>query len=584
MSHVSWFDNINYDYIALINPDPLLAWGKIGLAVSFIQAGEMTNNGELPSYDTGYLNSGVSLPDFTGSKFNPKSYSVVFGYSLDPREDLSIGLNLCLSTDYLSSAKDSNVTFDLGALYKILVNGNYLRFGAVAGNIGMPTMLGSLPFDQPMNLTAGISDLTQLFGWEFLLSGQAKFQIDSQTQYGMGAEYWLYDLFAIRAGLNIEHTIKPSFGAGVKYKNFELDYAFENYDVLGTVNRLSLLFSWGTPPATLIVSPYIISPNSDGYMDMMYFTAILREIPLISAVWINIYDEKGVKLLLKIPAKKTTDKKIEWDGKRDGTVMRDGKYKASVTADYIANGSSESNKVDIEIDNTPPEVSVEAGPVFKRDGMDEALLIPITFTFFAQDKNLIERWQLTIWSKDKKVFYSTGGRGQPPISVTWDGKGSDGSYAGTNEEYYYSFSAHDTLNNKGQTPAVKKLLLVREIKIIFSSDALFDPGMADVRVTAYQMVKEMKKIIDQYPDTKLIVSGHTDNQKLSGRIYKDNLELSKARADAVKFFMTNFMNIEDARIVTEGMADKYPIAPNDTAADRAKNRRVEILIRSTVYK
>jgi flagellar motor protein MotB len=584
LSHISWFQGINYDYMAIVNPDPLLSWGKIGLAVSYIQAGDMSHNSDLPFYDTGYLNSGVDLLSFTGDKFTPKSYSVIFGYSLDPLEELSVGLNIRLSTDYLGEYKDSNVTCDLGAMYKQLVNGHYLRGGLVIGNIGTKATMSSESFDQPFDVIMGVSDLTQLFGCEFLLTSQVTLQIDDIAQFGFGAEYWFFDMYALRAGINIGHTLQPSAGAGIKYKNFELDYAFVNYDVLGATHRFSLLFSWGTPPARLAVAPFLISPNNDGYLDKAYFTPILQEISLVTSVWINIYDEKGLKLLMRIPAKKPSDKKIEWDGAKDKVVFKDGVYKASVTAEYVVNGASESNKIDVEIDNTPPETSMEAGPVYKRPGREDALLIPVTFTFFAKDKNGIDRWQLVIWNSDKNIFYSTSGRGMPPISVTWDGKGNDGSYAKTSEEYYYSFIAYDTLNNRGQTPVEKKLLLVREIKIVFSSDALFDAGTADVKVSAYKMVKDSKSIIEQFPGTELIVAGHTDNIMPSGKTYIDNIELSQARADAVRFFMINFMGLDPKRIIPEGRADRYPIAPNDTPENRAKNRRVEIIIRSTVYK
>lgn len=584
ISHINWFDGINYEYIALVNPDPLLSWGKIGLAVSYIQTAEQTVNSDLPFYDTGYLNSGINILSYTGAKFTPKSYAVIFGYSLDPLEELSVGLNLRLSTDYIGDYKDSNVTFDLGGIYKQLVQGHYLRAGLVIGNIGSKSTMSSESFNQPFDVVLGLSDLTQLFGREFLLTSQVTIQIDDVTQFGLGAEYWFFDMVALRAGLKAGHTLQPSAGAGIKYKNFELNYAFVNYDELGATHRFSLLFSWGTPPARLVAAPYLISPNNDGFLDRMYFSPVLLEIPLINYVWINIYDEKGLKLIMKIPAKKPDDKKIEWNGAKDGVVLKDGLYKASVSAEYMINGASESNKIEIEIDSTPPETGIKAGPVYSRPGKEDALLIPVTFNFIAKDKNKVDRWQFIIWDSDKKVFFSNSGNGAPPQSFVWDGKGNEGLYAKTSEEYYYSFIAYDTLNNKGQTPVQRRLLLVREIKIVFSSDALFEAGTADVKVSAYQMVRDSKSIIEQFPGTDLVVAGHTDDVPPSGKTYRDNIELSQARADAVKFFMINFMGLDPKRIIPEGRADRYPMAPNDTPENRSKNRRVEIIIRSTVYK
>jgi flagellar motor protein MotB len=80
------------------------------------------------------------------------------------------------------------------------------------------------------------------------------------------------------------------------------------------------------------------------------------------------------------------------------------------------------------------------------------------------------------------------------------------------------------------------------------------------------------------------VSGHTDNLPTRGIKYRGNTELSRARAEAVKFFMVNLLSMNAAGIKTEGLGDTLPVAPNDTEEGRLKNRRVEITIKSTVYK
>jgi flagellar motor protein MotB len=584
LTHISWFEGMNYEYAAFVNPDPLLDWGKIGLAIAYFTPGTMSNSVSLPSYDYSYLNSGADIGQYIGGKYDPKSYSIIFGYSLEPTEDISLGLKIKLTTEYLQEYKDSDVSAGLGIIYKTLLGDNYIRFAALVDNLGTKVTLGDDIADPPMALSVGVSDQMQINDWDFLLSVQTIMQWDNAAVFSMGVEYWLYDCFALRLGVKIADNILPTFGAGYRYKNFEFDYAFANYDLLGATNRFTLVAAWGTPPARLALYPYKISPNGDGYFDTMYFMPILQDSDMLDTVKINIYDAKGDKPVTSITAKSPDESKIAWDGKKDGKPLPDGKYTASVDAIYSVNGDSESKKVEIEIDNTPPEVSMEAGPVFNRPGKAEALLIPVTFTFFARDNSGIDRWQLVIWDKHGKVFFSTAGMGMPPLSYEWDGKGSNaGEYARTGEVYYYSFYAWDPLNNRAFTEPAGKVLLVREIKIIFSSDALFDPGLANVKVSAFQMVKQMKRTIDQYPGTQIVVAGHTDNNPPSKK-YSDNFELSKERAEAVKFFMVNMMGMDASRIVTEGNGDTYPMAANSTVEGRAKNRRVEIIIRSTVYK
>ncbi|HDR68345.1 MAG TPA: OmpA family protein, partial [Bacteroidaceae bacterium] len=75
------------------------------------------------------------------------------------------------------------------------------------------------------------------------------------------------------------------------------------------------------------------------------------------------------------------------------------------------------------------------------------------------------------------------------------------------------------------------------------------------------------------PTVQLEISGHTDNTGT----YKINSKLSRDRAKAVVDYLTG-RGIPATRLVYEGYADTQPIAPNDTAAGRERNRRVEFKV------
>lgn len=79
-------------------------------------------------------------------------------------------------------------------------------------------------------------------------------------------------------------------------------------------------------------------------------------------------------------------------------------------------------------------------------------------------------------------------------------------------------------------------------------------------------------------DGELIVSGHTDNVPVKGGQYRSNWELSASRAYSVIEVLQSMHNIPEDRFVLRGFGDTRPQAPNDTAENRAKNRRVEIMI------
>ena len=79
----------------------------------------------------------------------------------------------------------------------------------------------------------------------------------------------------------------------------------------------------------------------------------------------------------------------------------------------------------------------------------------------------------------------------------------------------------------------------------------------------------------------MLIVGYTDTVPIATAQYPSNLELSSARADRVaEYFMS--IGLAEARLFPEGLGSRDPIASNATAAGRARNRRVEIIVQSTV--
>jgi type VI secretion system protein ImpK len=75
----------------------------------------------------------------------------------------------------------------------------------------------------------------------------------------------------------------------------------------------------------------------------------------------------------------------------------------------------------------------------------------------------------------------------------------------------------------------------------------------------------------------VVVAGHTDNQRVFSARFPSNWHLSQARAEAVRDMLASRAG-NPARFSAEGRGDAEPIAPNDTAANRARNRRVDITV------
>lgn len=106
----------------------------------------------------------------------------------------------------------------------------------------------------------------------------------------------------------------------------------------------------------------------------------------------------------------------------------------------------------------------------------------------------------------------------------------------------------------------------------------FAAGDASLNPSALPTIRAMREVINQNQG-KVVVSGHTDNRGIAaGSDFHSNWDLSAVRAAAVADALTTIMNVDKERVTVEGMADSRPLNDNATAADRARNRRVEITL------
>jgi type VI secretion system protein ImpK len=114
--------------------------------------------------------------------------------------------------------------------------------------------------------------------------------------------------------------------------------------------------------------------------------------------------------------------------------------------------------------------------------------------------------------------------------------------------------------------------------ILLKGDRLFAPGSSRPDARVQPVIEKVAAALDKLPGS-VIVTGHTDDQPIRTARFPSNWELSTERARNVVAMMAAEMK-DPARLRAEGLADSEPLAPNDNAANRAKNRRVAIVLRS----
>lgn len=120
-------------------------------------------------------------------------------------------------------------------------------------------------------------------------------------------------------------------------------------------------------------------------------------------------------------------------------------------------------------------------------------------------------------------------------------------------------------------PDIRNKLLT-EGKLI-SYGIQFDVNSDKVKPVSYATLKEIAQVLKDNPTIKVKIVGHTDSDGDDA----SNLDLSKRRALSVKAELTKTFGIDAATLETDGLGESQPLAPNDTAVNKAKNRRVEFI-------
>jgi outer membrane protein OmpA-like peptidoglycan-associated protein len=112
--------------------------------------------------------------------------------------------------------------------------------------------------------------------------------------------------------------------------------------------------------------------------------------------------------------------------------------------------------------------------------------------------------------------------------------------------------------------------------VLTLGDVLFDSGRAELKAGAFRTVDRLATFMRDHPERSLEVEGYTDSVGSDAL----NMTLSQRRADAVRAALLE-RGVEGSRITTSGLGKASPVASNDTAEGRQRNRRVEIVISGT---
>jgi len=117
-----------------------------------------------------------------------------------------------------------------------------------------------------------------------------------------------------------------------------------------------------------------------------------------------------------------------------------------------------------------------------------------------------------------------------------------------------------------------------KIYISMSDKLLFSSGSVQVEQKGTQALQLLADVLNKNPEIDVTIEGHTDNIPIKTALYKDNWDLSVARATNILRILVNDYKVAPARLTASGKGEFTPKASNATPEGRAKNRRTEIIL------
>lgn len=116
------------------------------------------------------------------------------------------------------------------------------------------------------------------------------------------------------------------------------------------------------------------------------------------------------------------------------------------------------------------------------------------------------------------------------------------------------------------------------VYVSISDKLLFDSGRYNITPRAKEVLGKVATVVKNKPNIEFMVEGHTDDKPIKTSMFEDNWDLSVKRATSVVRVLQEDFGVEPARMTAAGRSYYVPVATNETAEGRAKNRRTRIVV------
>ncbi|MBU2531028.1 MAG: PorV/PorQ family protein, partial [Elusimicrobia bacterium] len=219
--------NTQYEFLGFAHPTEEM--GTVAASIIYLHQGKIVQR---------------SVNGYTTGDFISYDTAFNFSYGNNVSKTLSFGFNLKLIKQQIAHISASGMAFDFGTLYQTPIEN--LNISATLQNAGPGITFVQEETPLPTKLSFGVA--YNIKG--LILAADFNLPRDAQPYFNIGTECLFGEIFALRSGLISQKDLAVptalSYGFGLQYNNYGLDYAFLPFGELGNTHRISMNFKFGS--------------------------------------------------------------------------------------------------------------------------------------------------------------------------------------------------------------------------------------------------------------------------------------------------------------------------------------------------
>ncbi len=148
----------------------------------------------------------------------------------------------------------------------------------------------------------------------------------------------------------------------------------------------------------------------------------------------------------------------------------------------------------------------------------------------------------------------------------------------------YNLKRSVSENNIGNDDDIDINVEQTVVMISISDKMLFNSGSYVVSSKASKILQQLADVINSEPSIEVLIEGHTDSRTINTECLQDNWDLSVKRATSIARILQSKYKVDPAKLIAAGRSSYVPLADNNTADNRAINRRTKIVILPNIDK